>query len=52
MLNEKISKVRLDTGIRRTTLHGLYYETNVNPDAETITKLFDYLKITPNHFME
>lgn len=47
---KKISKVNLDTGISRTTLHGLYYETTENPDTKTITKLCDYLEITPNQF--
>ncbi|TDM16165.1 XRE family transcriptional regulator [Macrococcoides canis] len=46
----KIAKVSVDTGISRTTLHGLYYETTKNPDTKTVTKLCSYLEITPNQF--
>lgn len=51
MRKEKISDVKSNTGISRTTLHGIYYENTENPDIRTIMTLCDYFKVTPNEFL-
>ena len=46
----KIKDVYKGTGISRTTLQGLYYETTPHPSATTILKICDFLEVTPNDF--
>lgn len=38
----KIKDVYKGTGISRTTLQGLYYETTPHPSATTILKICDF----------
>jgi len=45
--NLKISQVSKDTGISRTTLTALYYNTGQGIQFETLNKLCLYLKTTP-----
>lgn len=52
MGKERISAVELsqETGISRSTIHGLYHERTGNPDTKTIMTLCNYFGVTPNDF--
>ena len=44
------SKLSEETGISRTSIHGLYNELPENPDTRTVMKLCEYFNVTPNDF--
>ena len=46
--NLKITKVSKETGISRTTLTALYYNTNQGIQFDTLNTLCKYLRITPS----
>lgn len=46
----KISDIHRHTGISRTTLQNLYYGKTKNPDIQTVMKLCEYFRVTPNEF--
>ena len=52
MGRDRVSALKLskETGISRTTIHGLYHERTKSPDMQIIMKLCDYFKVTPNEF--
>ena len=52
MGRDRVSALKLskETGISRTTIHGLYHERTKNPDMQIVMKLCDYFKVTPNEF--
>ncbi len=48
----RISALKLskETGVSRTTIHGLYHEKTKNPDIQVVMKICDYFNVTPNEF--
>lgn len=54
MGRDRVSALKLskETGISRTTIHGLYHERTKSPDMQIVMKLCDYFKVTPNEFLE
>ncbi|MBU5629800.1 helix-turn-helix domain-containing protein [Staphylococcus epidermidis] len=52
MGRDRVSALKLseETGISRTTIHGLYHERTKSPDMQIVMKLCDYFKVTPNEF--
>ena len=44
------SKLSAETGISRTSIHGLYHERTENPDTRTVMKVCVYFNVTPNDF--
>lgn len=52
MGRDRVSALKLskETGISRTTIYGLYHERTKSPDMQTVMKLCDYFKVTPNEF--
>lgn len=52
MGKERISAVELskETGISRSTIHGLYHERTENPDTKTVMTLCKFFGVTPNEF--
>ena len=49
--NLKITKVSKETGISRTTLTALYYNTNQGIQFDTLNTLCKYLRITPSELI-
>lgn len=52
MGRDRVSALKLskETGISRTTIYGSYHERTKSPDMQTVMKLCDYFKVTPNEF--
>lgn len=52
MGRDRVSALKLskETGISRTSIHGLYHERTENPDTKTVMKLCEYFNVTPNEF--
>ena len=52
MGRDRVSALKLskETGISRTTIHGLYHERTKSPERQIVMKLCDYFKVTPNEF--
>ncbi|MGK8992344.1 helix-turn-helix domain-containing protein [Staphylococcus epidermidis] len=52
MGRDRITALKLskETGISRSAIHGLYHERTKSPDMQTVMKLCDYFKVTPNEF--
>lgn len=48
----KISDVAKATGISRSTLTSIYYQTNENISTKTLTKICDYLQIPLSELIE
>lgn len=48
----KISDVSKATGISRSTLTSIYYQTNENVSTKTLIKICDYLQISLSDLIE